>query len=393
MLRQQSTTSKAHAAGPVLVLAGALFAGSALAGSASMGDFDLTYGGYVKLDVIYSDYSDGDIAAGAGRDFYIPGTIPVGGTSESTDLDMHAKQSRFFLATSTTTDGGAKLGTRFEVDFLLSPGGNERVSNSYNPRLRHAFLTYNNWLFGQTWSTFMNVGALPESVDFIGPAESTIFERQPMIRYTNGPWQFAIENPETTVTPVGGGRIVTDDGSLPDVIGRYNHKADWGDLVVAAMFRQLDFDDGASIDDSETAFGLSVSGKFKIGGSKDDVRWAANFGSGMGRYFGLNLANGAALDANNELNAIDSWGAFVAYRHFWNAQWRSTFLAGFADVDNEPSSGTGVTKAVQTFQINLMYSPTPKLSFGGEYIFVNRELESGAEGDMNRFQFAAKLGF
>ena len=36
------------------------------------------FGGFVKLDAMYSEYSDGSYS-GAGRDFYIPGTIPVGG--------------------------------------------------------------------------------------------------------------------------------------------------------------------------------------------------------------------------------------------------------------------------------------------------------------------------
>ncbi len=114
------------------------------------------------------------------------------------------------------------------------------------PRLRHAFLTYNNWLFGQTWMTFFNVGALPENLDFVGPAESTIFGRQTQIRYTNGPWQFAAENPLTTITPYdGGGRIVADDSHLPDFVGRYNFKGDWGDFTVAAYYRQLRYKDNA----------------------------------------------------------------------------------------------------------------------------------------------------
>ena len=91
------------------------------------------------------------------------------------------------------------------MDFLLPPGGNERVSNSYNPRLRHAFFTYGKWLFGQTWSTFQDVGALPESVDFLAASDGIVFERQPMVRYSSAGWQFAIENPETTITPFGGG--------------------------------------------------------------------------------------------------------------------------------------------------------------------------------------------
>ena len=101
------------------------------------------------------------------------------------------------------------------MDFFLSPGVNERVCNSYYPRLRHAFITYNNWLFGQTWMTFYNVGSIPENLDFVGPTESTIFGRQAQVRYTRGPWQFSLENPETTITPYGGGkRIVADDNLM-----------------------------------------------------------------------------------------------------------------------------------------------------------------------------------
>ena len=188
------------------------------------------FGGYAKADVIYSDYSSGSVASGsAGRDFYIPGTVPAGppGAEGESYLDFHAKESRLNFRVDHTTDGGAKLGAFIEMDFLLSGAGNERVSNSYNPRLRHAFVTYNNWLFGQTWMTFFNVGALPENLDFVGPAESTIFGRQTMIRYTTGAWQFAVENPETTITPHGGGnRIVADDNKLPDGVVRYNFSGD-----------------------------------------------------------------------------------------------------------------------------------------------------------------------
>ncbi|RZV33957.1 MAG: hypothetical protein EX272_13810, partial [Chromatiales bacterium] len=150
---------------------------------------DYSFGGYIKLNAMFSDYSDGDLAPGsAGTQFYIPGTIPVSATPSSAglDADVQARESRINFKSNHTLASGDKLSTYVEVDFLLSPGGNERVSNSYNPRLRHAFFKYNNWTFGQTWSTFMDVGALPESVDFIGPSESTIFDRQPLIRYTNG---------------------------------------------------------------------------------------------------------------------------------------------------------------------------------------------------------------
>ena len=73
----------------------------------------------------------------------------------------------------------------------------------------------------------MDVGALPETVDFIGVTDATIFDRQPLVKYTNDAWEFALENPETTVTPNGGGgRIVADDNNVPDFVARYMSKQD-----------------------------------------------------------------------------------------------------------------------------------------------------------------------
>ncbi len=280
------------------------------------------------------------------------------------------------------------------MDFLLSGQGDERVSGSYSPRLRHAFLTYNNWLFGQTWMTFFNVGALPENLDFVGPAESTIFGRQAMIRYTNGPWQFALENPETTITPYGGGgRIVADDNKVPDMVARYNLKGDWGSFTVAGLLRQLRYENPAGNSDKENSYGLSVSGKF-IFANQDDFRWMASAGKGLGRYIGLNTANGAVLDDMGNLNAIKSWGVFGSYRHLWSATWRSNLTLGYLGIDNDTDlTGMGVTKNASSVHVNLIYSPVPKLDLGMEFMHANRKVESGDEGALNRFQFSAKYAF
>jgi len=354
------------------------------------------FGGYVKLDTIVSNFTEGPYS-GAGRDFYIPGTVPVGPGNRDgeTYLDFHAKESRINFRSTHLLDNGDKLGTFIEMDFLLAPGGDERVSNSYQPRLRHAFLTYNNWLFGQTWMTFFNVGALPENLDFVGPAESTIFGRQAMIRYTNGPWQFAIENPETTITPYGGGgRIVADDNKTPDIVLRYNLKGDSSSFTVAGLLRQLRYENNAAgISDSETSYGLSVSGKY-VFSNKDDFRWMASAGKGLGRYIGLNTANGAVLDEDHNLNGIKSWGAFASYRHLWSESWRSNLTFGYLAVDNDTDlTGMGVTRNASSMHINLIYSPVAKLDFGIEYMHANRKVESGDEGALNRFQFSAKYAF
>ncbi len=362
----------------------------------TLGTFDNTtvkFGGYIKMDAMSTSYSDGTLPSGSiGRDFYIPSLTPVGGTEENRTFDMHARQTRFNLGTDSVIDGH-KLKTFIEMDFLATPGGNERITNSYSPRMRHAFIAFDNWLFGQTWSTFQNVGSLPETADFIGNTDFGIFVRQTQIRYTAGNFQFAIENPETTITPNGGGtRIVADDNELPDFVGRYNYNNGGLSLVAAVLARQLTYNDGAAIDDSITSFGLSLTGKLMIG--KDDVRFGVNTGSGMGRYIGLNVANGAVLKADNTLEAIDSTAVYAAYRHHWDAKWRSNITYSAIAIDNDVSlTGTSATKETSSIRLNLFYSATDKLTFGGEFAHANRELESGADGDMDRLQFTAKLAF
>jgi len=357
------------------------------------GSTRFNFGGYLKTDVISSRYSGGSVAANSlMRDFRIPALIPVGGDSSTTDVDFHAKESRVNFGFAHDVGNGREVSGFVELDFLVGPGGDERISNSYTTRVRHAFLRYENWLVGQYWSTFFDVGALPDNLDFIGPTEGTTFARQPQIRYTNGPWQLAVENPETTVTPFGGGaRIVTDTANIPDVIARYTVDGDWGHFTVAGIGRQLSIDTPSGAERT-TGLALSVSGKMNFG--RDDLRWMVSGGPGIGRYLGLNTANDVVFDANGELEAIDAYGAFLSYRHFWNDQWRSSFtLSGFSADNDVDLTGTGVTREVYSGLANVIYQVNPKLRVGMEYTYSRRETEAGLSGNMNRLQFSTIYAF
>ena len=379
---------------PALLLSVSLFA-AGTAGAATIGDTDVKYSGYIKADAASSYYSDGTLASGTlGRDFYIPSLTPVGGSSEGAQFDSNLRQSRFRFATTTAVSETEKITGVLEFDFLVSTGGNERISNSYEPRLRHAYIGYKNFLIGQTWTTFMDTSALPESMDFIGNTDGITFARQAMVRYTSGPWQFAVENPESTITPFGGGgRIVADDNATPDLVAAYTHKADWGYVKVAGLIRQLSFDNGADIKSTESSVGISVTGKFKVAG-EDDIRVSLITGKGLGRYAALNAANGGVLNENGNIEAIDSIGYAIAYRHVWTDKWRSNLIFSAFNADNDTSlTGTGVTKKSMSTRINLVYQLFPSMMIGGEYAFAKREIESGADGNMNRLQFSVKYSF
>ncbi|MCP3865565.1 MAG: porin, partial [Aestuariibacter sp.] len=109
----------------------------ASANAASLGSTEVKYTGYIKVDGIYSDYSNGE-GHPLNRDFYVPSTIAVDSADDdiSGRFDAHARQSRFRLTTNTPVDGDDSITGVLEFDFMVTKGDydNERISNSYLPR-------------------------------------------------------------------------------------------------------------------------------------------------------------------------------------------------------------------------------------------------------------------
>ena len=101
------------------------------ASAANIAGTDVKFNGYIKVDAMYSDYSNGE-GIGPMRDIYVPSLVQTG--AEDDDLggrfDAHAKQSRFRFTTNTPVDGENSVTGVLEFDFLLTSGGDERVSNS-----------------------------------------------------------------------------------------------------------------------------------------------------------------------------------------------------------------------------------------------------------------------
>ncbi len=377
---------------------------------------EYSFGGYIKLDVIASTYSGGERpTATVGNDFLVPSVIPIGGDSGDTNLDFQAKHSRIWFKTKSQTAAG-EISTHFEMDFGVNQIGDERISNSSASRIRHAFVSWkydenSSLLAGQSWSTFFNVGTLPETLDFVGPV-GTLFERQSQLRWTHsdasgGSWMLAVENPSTGLLGAGGaaGSSAYDNNALPDMVVRYNGKA--GDLSysVAGILREIAYKEtftptGSATplegDDSVIGYGISVAGTWKLG--KDDIKFQLNGGNAMGRYLGLQSYRDGVVEGDGDIELIDAFGGFIAYRHFWADQWRSSFVYSASSADNPDSVASGTTpKSYQSMHANLLYSPVAPLTLGVEYIYAEKTIEGTVNGDdsgdTDRLQFSVKYVF
>ncbi len=357
-----------------------------------------TAGGFIKFDAMTTRTSDGAIADGsAGRLFYFPAATPVatdGSGKSASYTDVHAQFSRFWLGADTLTERGDTLKAYIEADMYGGGNnafaGNEVITNTYALTLRHAYVSWNHWLAGQTWSNFQDVAALPDTVDFTGPSEGTIFNRQAQLRYTRGPWSFSLENPQTTVATYRGNgtRLNSGDDTVPDITARWAQRGAWGHFTVAAMARKLRYDGR-----TDTGIAASLSGRVNVG-SNDDLRYMVSGGQGIGRYLGFALGADSVLDAEGELHSQDGYGGFVAWRHAFSPKLRGNLVYSGAWLDNDAQwTGALVTERAQSWRVNLIYSPFPKLDLGAELSHAQRRLENGEAGDLNRLHTHVKYSF
>lgn len=360
-------------------------------------DTTVSVSGYIKFDAIYD--ADQDVG-----DSFVFSSIAADGTAaaeRNPHVRFHARQSRFRIKSSTNLDGN-DLNTLIEGDFF-GGGGNQTFSNSTGFRIRHAWITYGNWGFGQTWSNFMenNFVAYPDTVDFYGPVGQA-FVRAPQIRYTadNG-FSFSLENPETTGSgSLGSLRESTGgDGSdqFPDITiaWRGGPGGSGGSYEAAAVFRQLsvqadtDGDGVLDIDDDESGTGIMLAGGWQIGGTYLFAHF--NAGDGIGRYIINGFQNDLFVDASGNVSTVESLGGNIGASFDVGDDDKVNIAYGFFEND-EPAQSNGISE-LTSLHINYMNNLGGGLTLGAELIAGDAEYSDGSEGDATRFQFMAKKSF
>lgn len=347
-------------------------------------------GGYVQLDGAL------DIKGDQGRGVSLS-DLPLDGSagaSRRNTSTLSARTTRLNVQTVTDTAGGP-LKTRIEYDFFTSDGS-ETYTNSARPRLRHAFGEYGRWLAGQTWSTFMDLDSVGDTLEFNGPTGQS-FIRQAQLRYTlplaTGNLALAIENPQADVRDASGNAVAQD--RLPDLIARWTQTGPWGHVAVRGLARDLRAEDGTGHRQADTlGWGLGLSGSLKLGTATTGL-YQLNVGKGIGRY--IQDANAAvAYDATRvKLSAEKAVGGVIGVQHAWNDALRSHLMWGFTRMDNGAGFGDVASLNTRTNQAyaNLIWTATKGLDLGVEYGWGNRRTEAGDKGDMSRLQGSVRYSF
>lgn len=351
-----------------------------------------SFGGFVKLDMMQTRTSDGAIPdSSPGRMFYFPSAIPVNAGKGQTYDDFGAQFSRVWFGMDHVTDDGEKIKGYLEFDFFGGGNtnvGNEKFSNGYPPTLRHFYVTWGHWLAGQTWTNAMDLGSIPETVDFVGIVDGTLFARQAQIRYTNGGFSVSLENPQTWYQNGSPAQVSSGDNTMPDVTARWTTKGNWGHFSISGIARQL-----RTENDSTEGFALSVAGSFNFGDS-DLLQYTVSGGPGLGRYIGFGLPPDAYYEPDGNLKAVDTYAGFIAYRHDYTERLRSTLAYSEAYMKEDADAVTALaTKRTQSWRVNLIYSPFNRLDLGAELSWGQRQLLDNESGDIKRLQTTVKYTF
>lgn len=358
-------------------------------------------GGYLKADAIV------DVDNSGLRTQFVPTTIPTGDINErGAQTTLHAKQSRFNLELrrpSAAGDGNVRF--LLENDFF---GDSSSVSPTY--RLRHLYAQVDNALLGQTWSTYMDTDALPDTVDFAGPGASASM-RQTQLRYMQpfgdrSAFAIAVEQPETQIVHPSFACLSSDDCSIdriPDLPFALRSDSDWGHVQWSGVIRSLGYDDGV-YDDAALGWGTSLAGVIKTVG-EDSVQYQLQYGDGIGRYIADLDGNNvdAIADAQGELEPVTAYAGVVAYQHYWNAQWRSTASYSLVRVGDEDlfeeAAAAGFLDPATTYResryasLNLIWHLYGPLNVGVEYLWGYHEQQNGEDADSQRIQLGAQINF
>lgn len=349
-------------------------------------------GGFAELDVIH----DTDAIASKGQ--FVTSTIVTRNATKTEGSDGQTSFSinptRLFIETRTPIKQH-RLTTFLSMDLYGNALGVQP-----DPRMRQAYGELSNIIFGgdllagQAWSTFADLEAFPNTLDFQGP-NSFFGTRQPLVRWTRGiadglKLMVAAETPDNHIIQGADSLTAWPDGVLSLV---------WDQAPVHLMGSFVARDLRASFNNgqTETAFGWGGSVSGKVGmpflAEKDFLTFSVTYGEGVGSDFNDQPPDAVFDSTGLGLEAIPVFGWFVSYEHWWSRQFNSTFVYGSLDADNLNVQTSDSLDKTQYASANVVWMPIERWLFGVEGLWGKREDKDGENGTDFRTLFTSRFTF
>ncbi|UUS58377.1 MULTISPECIES: DcaP family trimeric outer membrane transporter [unclassified Acinetobacter] len=337
---------------------------------------DVSLYGFVRGDANY-------IIEGADNDF---NNVHTSKEEARDKLRATAKTTRFGLDFTAPVGGDNKVGGKIEVDFADASGSNDGL------RLRHGYLTFNNWLFGQTTSNFLSSHA-PEMIDFntnLGGGTTRI----PQVRYN---YKLAPDTQLFVSAEEGDskGTVAADPTyRLPNLTAKVTQGFAAGKGTASARALVENYKSKAA-DDTETAWGVAAGASYAVT-DQLKLNGDVSYTEGNSNYlYGSNSAY-SVVDGNIEQNKFTAVQVGATYK--FNEKLRSTLAYGalFADDGSayaKDALNSNANEEAQQAWINFIYAPVKPVELGLEYVNGKRKNFAGESYNDDRVGLMAKYSF
>lgn len=342
---------------------------------------ELNFYGNVRLDASYQSEGGGNV----NMPYNQINSVPLKGNAENSDRLKSTLAATRLGVDFKSQVADQEVKGKIEVDFL---GG----ASLDNLRIRHAYLTYADWLIGQTWSNFAVPDYMPETIDalaYVGGAVKLTAQVHHTTKFspqTN--LVMALEDPkDASITQ-----------RLPALTARLNHQfANNFNVSARAMGHEK-----RTNTDEEMAWGIGLGAKYDV---VPGTTLKADYYHVKGDSSFVSFTNsGVVTQADGSLVQSEFDSITVGLTQQFNEKLRGTVGYGYMTFDEDPAyinalaDKTKANKDLWQAWANVFYSPSKPLSFGLEYVYGEREAFAAAPngsktGEDNRVNAVAIYNF
>ena len=322
------------------------------------GKFALGIGGYVRAT---AEYDFGGIVDDV--DFY-PALIPQRGSG-------NFAKNQFQMDITTSTLFLKLVGrTKHLGDFVVYTAGNFR-GDGKTFELQNAYAQFLGFTIGYSYGSFMDLSALPATIDFAGPNGSA-FYRTTQLSYMCDKlknWKFGVAMEMPSVDGTTNSDVSISTQRMPDFAAsaQYNWNSN-SHIKLGAIVRSMTY--SSNVHDkafSTTGFGLQASTTFNVT-KKWQVFGQLNYGKGIGSY----------------LNDLSNLNVFVSGTYS---------LSRLYSENNYPSANPEAYRKGQYFVANAFWNVTSNMQVGVEYLRGWRTDFSSSTRHANRLNMLVQYSF
>lgn len=301
------------------------------------------------------------------------------------------------------------------INFVALPSDKNQIGayinfnltgSDYGVDLQYAYIKYRGITAGYNYSLFSDMAAAPPSIDNEGPCGFTAIPNG-VIDYAhsiNSHWKVAAGLEMPMVSATTGADTYTVNQRVPDIPAYVQYS--WGGgqswLRFSAIVRNMLYRDvTADRNRDMVGWGVKMSGSASLCPAVT-AYWQGAYGKGITSYFQDLYEGGLDMvpdrDREGRMSAVKAWGGYIGMQY--NLSPSLFMTTTYSHLRNyAPRYSDGSTpwdeqyKYAQYALANLIWTISPGIQCGVEYIYGRRVNMDGASHHDNRLQTMLMFSF